>query len=143
MPYALLFIGTVLIVAGIRNTQGQLGKLLVSDFTGAGNFIYWIIAIIVIGSIGYIQGFEKFSRAFMTLIIVGLLLSNQGFFTQFLSAIQSGTAQPAPKTDESLGGSSSSSSGGSSSSSSGGGLSSLLSSNNLASAGEIAMLVMA
>ena len=115
MPYVLLFIGAVLIISGIRNTQGQLGKLLISDFTGSGNFIYWIVSIIVVGSIGYIDGFEKFSRAFMVLIVLALLLSNKGFFTQFVSALKSGTAQPAPATNESVG----YSSGGSGSSGSG------------------------
>lgn len=97
MPFALITIGLALIVSGIKNTQSQLGAQVVKDFTGAGNFIYWVLAIFCVGALGYIPQLDKFSKAFMGLIIVALFISNKGFFSQFTVAIQSGTAN-APTT---------------------------------------------
>ncbi len=95
MPFALLMIGILAVVVGIRDTQKEFGQQLVSDFTGSGNFIYWVISIFAIGFLGYIPELQKFSRAFLSLVILSLLLSNKGFFAQFNSQIQSGTAQAA------------------------------------------------
>lgn len=89
MPFALGIIGLLLIISGARGTYGQLKELLVDDFTGEGNFFYWIVALGVVGSIGYIQGLERFSRTFMALIILAMILSNRGFFNRFMEALQS------------------------------------------------------
>lgn len=96
MPFALVLIGLIMIISGVKNTQSMLGQQLVKDFTGSGNFVYWIVSIFVVGSLGYIPGFEKFSRAFMALIVLTLFLANGGFFQQFTQALQGGTAQAPP-----------------------------------------------
>lgn len=103
MPFALGIIGLLLIVSGARGTYPQLKGLLVEDFTGEGNFFYWIIAIGVVGSIGYVPGAEKFSRMFLALIILSMLIAQQrkgnlggGFFTKFSDALKS--VQPAADT---------------------------------------------
>lgn len=94
MPYALIVFGLLLLVASVRNTQGQLFNLLKSDFTGPHNFVYWFIAIMAIGSIGYIDKLKPISNAFLILVVVILFLSNRGFFAQFQSQIHSSdTAQ--------------------------------------------------
>lgn len=87
MPFALITIALMLIVAGAKGTYGKLKDLLVSDFTGSGNFLYWIVAIGTVGAVGYIPGAEKFSRAFLVLILVAIVLSHRGFFNQFNSAL--------------------------------------------------------
>lgn len=102
-----------MIVAGIRNTQDQLGTLIQGDFVGPGNFIFWVASIVIIGSIGYIKTLETFSRVFLALIVVALFFSNKGFFAQFASALQSGTAKAPPAAQQ--GGSGGGSSGASSS----------------------------
>lgn len=89
MPFALGIIGILLIVSGARGTYPQLKELLVKDFTGQGNFFYWIVAIGVVGSVGYVPSMEKFSRAFLALIIVAMVLSHRGFFAKFMQALQS------------------------------------------------------
>jgi hypothetical protein len=87
MPYALAIIAILLIVSGARGTYGDLKKLLVSDFTGDNNFMYWIAALGAVGVIGYVPQLEKFSRAFITLILISMILSQQGFAQKFLDAI--------------------------------------------------------
>jgi hypothetical protein len=88
MPFALLIIGAVLLVSGVRNTTGGqngLFALLTSDFTdtGQGSFTHWILAILVIGMIGYIDSLQKLSRMFLVLVIISMVVSNGGFFQKF------------------------------------------------------------
>jgi hypothetical protein len=90
MPFALMIIGILLVVAGARGKQTytELKDLLVSDFTGDHNFFSWILALGVAGMFGYVPGMQKLSRAFLFLIFVGLFLANgKGFFRQFQSAL--------------------------------------------------------
>ena len=104
MPFALIAIGLLLIVTGIKGTQSQLAAQLASDFTGAGNFFYWIIAIMAIGAVGYIEPMKGPSRMLLALIIVAMVLSNKGFFAQFQQELQAGSAQAPPASSSSSGG---------------------------------------
>jgi type IV secretory pathway VirB2 component (pilin) len=94
MPFVFLIAGIVLIVAGVRGTSQQLLGLLVGDLTGPHNFVYWVIAIIAIGGLGYIQDLRTFSRALMSLILIVLVLTESkqggggGLFPQLESAIK-------------------------------------------------------
>lgn len=94
MPFALVFIGMLLVISGFQNTYGQLGAQVQKDFTGPGNFIYWIIAIGVVGALGYVKDLEKLSRLVMGLLIVVMVLANRGFFAQLNPALQSGANAP-------------------------------------------------
>lgn len=87
MPFALLTIGLVLTVAAVNGHESDLFTLVKGDFGGPNNFVYWFIAIMVIGSLGYIEKFRPLSHMFLALVLVGLLLHKQGFFNQFQSAI--------------------------------------------------------
>lgn len=98
MPFILLIIGAALVISGIKGTQTTLGKQLQQDFTGPNNFIYWLIALGGIGSLGYVPQLEKFSRTFMALIIIVLFISDKGFFNKFNIAIKEGTTSP-PASD--------------------------------------------
>jgi len=77
------------------STEG-LANLLQGDFTGPDNFIYWLVAIMIIGAIGYVPKMKGISNAFLVLIIVVLFITRGnpkmqggGFFKQFTSAINS------------------------------------------------------
>ncbi len=95
MQFALVFIGLLMVVTGVRNTHAALAAQLRSDFTGPGNFLYWVAAIGVVGSIGYAQTFRSFANMFLALIIIAMVLANKGFFAQFKSALDTGpTASP-------------------------------------------------
>ena len=83
MPIVFGFAGIILIISGVRATTPQLMALLKQDFTGTPNYTQWIIAILLVGFIGYIPKMAELSRAFMVLIVIGLFLSNKGFFAQF------------------------------------------------------------
>lgn len=96
MPFALIIVGIVLLVAGVRDTQTALFTLVKGDFLGQNNFIYWALSILIIGSLGYVPKLQPLSRAFLVLIVVGLFLSKQGFFAQFQTAINSTVALSNP-----------------------------------------------
>lgn len=93
MPFALALIGVIFVTSGVRGTSQDLAALVKGDFTGENNFVYWFIAVIVIGALGYIEDLRDLSRAFLTLIIIVLLLSeNQksgdgGFFAKFTDSV--------------------------------------------------------
>lgn len=110
MPFALLMIGITLIVVAIRNTQAEFVDLVRGDFSGPGNFFWWIVALVLVGSIGYIQKLKGLSDALLLLILLALVLSRGnpsypggGFFKQFLDAIR-GTQSTAAVSSSGPGG---------------------------------------
>lgn len=95
MPFALLIIGIVLLVAGIRNTQCILFAEVEGDFTGTNNFFYWFLAIMIIGALGYVPKLKPISTALLVLVIVVLFLhkgANGGFFQQLTAGFSSDTS---------------------------------------------------
>jgi hypothetical protein len=77
MPFALLFVGLILVTAGVRGKTSELYGLVKGDIEnqpGRAGFIYWLFSILVIGSLGYIDELKPISRAFMALVIVVLFL---------------------------------------------------------------------
>lgn len=125
MPFALTGIGLILIITGFQNTYKEFGSEVQGDFTGQNNFLYWLISILIVGSIGYVKGLETFSRAFMALIIIALILDKKSgtaqgitFFTNLASGLSSGsTSAVNPIGDNVQGGASSTPSNGNSSTS--------------------------
>lgn len=115
MPFALTFVGLLLIVTGFQNTYKQFGALVQGDFTGSGNFIYWLASIGIIGGLGYIKGLESFSRAFMFLILlvlfIGAYKKNSNIFGEVQGDIASGSTSTSPIGAPLGGGGGSSSSG--------------------------------
>lgn len=94
MPFALIIVGILLLVSGVKGTQSDLYKLVESDFTGTNNFVYWSLSILVIGCLGYVPQLRSISRMFMLLVILVLFLKKgSGFFTQFQQAVSSTQSQ--------------------------------------------------
>lgn len=89
MPFLFIVAGLVMIISAVKGTQTQLLALLKADVTGKNNFIYWMLAILVIGSVGYIKELKPLAVALMVLVVIVLFLDSQGVFTQFVSAINS------------------------------------------------------
>ena len=87
MPYALIMIGAVIFLSAIRGDLGTLGSLLKRDLLGGGNFVYWIVAIFILGALGYIKSVKPFSDAFLVLVIIVFVVANKGFFASFQSAL--------------------------------------------------------
>lgn len=94
MPFAFIIVGIVLLVSGIRGSASSLVTLLKGDLTGSDNFIYWILAILAIGALGYIEDFKGLSRAFLALVLIVLVIvedkgTSGGFFAEFTKGISS------------------------------------------------------
>lgn len=96
MPIALIIIGLLMVVTGVKNTYSEFGAQLKSDFTGPGNFTYWIAAITIIGAVGYIKPLQAFANGFLVLVLLSFILKNGGVFDKLKSALQTGaTSTPA------------------------------------------------
>lgn len=93
MPLVLIGSGLILVLVGLNNGSAKLYQLLANDFTGPKNFVYWFLAILILGALGYIPTLEKLSRLFLILVLVVLFLDNGGFFSQFQAFVKSSTAQ--------------------------------------------------
>ena len=91
MPFVFGIVGVILIVAGVRGQTTNLFALLKSDFSGQPNYFEWMIAIFLVGSIGYIKDLSTISRMFMFLVAAGLLYQNRQVFSEFT---QQEKAQP-------------------------------------------------
>lgn len=93
MPFAIIAIGLMLFFVAINGTYKQFGAQLYKDLFGSSGsvgFIYWVLAIVIVGMLGYIPGLQKPANAFLGLIVLGVLLANQGLFAKFEDAITSG-----------------------------------------------------
>lgn len=95
MPLALLLVGILFLTAAVRGDKcdGQqcsdlLFKTLKDDFTGPNNFIYWGIALWIIGAAGYYKPLKPLSNAFLGLVILVLFIANRGFFQKFMDQIR-------------------------------------------------------
>lgn len=98
MPLVFIFIGILLVVAAINNKLPDLKALAAEDFSpsdGSVGFHIWILALFIAGAIGYVKELKPVSTAFLTLIIVSLILANGnpknkggGFFVKFQEALK-------------------------------------------------------
>jgi hypothetical protein len=110
MPLAFIAIGAVFLVAAVRGTvldytvtggkvtsggsTPGLITLIKSDFTGSNNFLIWILALWVLGALGYIPGFKPIANALLVLVVVVMVISNDnktgggGFFTNLENTIK-------------------------------------------------------
>ncbi len=91
MPIVLFIAGVVFLVAAVRGTHTLLFDTLKDDFTGPNNFLYWGIALFVIGAVGYYKPLKPVSNAFMLLVVIVLFFSNRGFFNKFMEQIGAST----------------------------------------------------
>lgn len=96
MPLALVLLGALFLTAAVRGEKcgGQqcatvLFETIKDDFTGPKNFIYWGIALFIIGGAGYYKPLKPLSNAFLGLVILVLFISNRGFFQRFMEQIGS------------------------------------------------------
>lgn len=110
MPFALILIGAIIAVAGIRDTYGitqpdgtpGLWGLIRGDFTTHGGFLVWVAAIAAIGALGYVPRLKPLSVALMTLVLLVLIISNKGVFAQLQSFVQGGADASATVTGSPL-----------------------------------------
>lgn len=89
MPFLLAILAVVFLVTALRGTTTTLFGLIKADFSGSGNYIYWVISLLVIGSIGYVKKLQPVSDMFLALVLIVMMLANKGFFSQFMTAVKS------------------------------------------------------
>lgn len=103
MAFVFLFAGIVILTSGVRGTQDDLFKLVEGDIRpadGSTGFIPWILAILIIGALGYVKQFRSLSHGFMALVIIAMIIKayqrNPQIFDQFNAAlgIKSGSSLP-------------------------------------------------
>lgn len=88
MPFAFLIVGTVLVVSGVRGTTTDLVTLIKGDFQGKDGYLYWMVVILLVGSVGYVPALKPVSRAFLILVLVVLVLkTGTGFFSKFTQSL--------------------------------------------------------
>ena len=80
MPFILILIAAILIIAAFNNSQAALVAELEQDVPP---FLKWALAIVGVGALGWIPGMQTVSRWLLALVLVVMFLKNW-------SAIQSG-----------------------------------------------------
>ena len=95
MAWGLAFIGLILAVATYKGNHNELFALIKRDFSGNDNFIYWVLAIIVLIAVGSIKKVRPVTDAFLILVILVIIVSNRGrgdLFADFLRQVKEGTS---------------------------------------------------
>jgi hypothetical protein len=97
MPFVLVIIGAILIIAAVRNTHGELATALEADIPG---YAKWAAAFFGVGALGWIPGFQGISRMLLALVVVVLVLTNYrqilAGFTALASPPQAAQAPASP-----------------------------------------------
>lgn len=75
MGFAIIFVGVLLAISAVRGTTPQLAALVKSDFTGQGSYLWWLVAVLIIGSVGYIPPLRTLSRAMLVLVVIALIIN--------------------------------------------------------------------
>lgn len=83
MAFVLLIFGAAFVMAGFHDNASKLFQQIGNEFTGTPSFGKWVIAILIIGGIGYIKPVKQIADAFLILVLIVLFLSNRGFFAKF------------------------------------------------------------
>lgn len=95
MAWFFLVSGLLLVTAAINNSHCNLFDLLKADFTGPNNFFYWVLAIVILVSLGSIKQIRPMTDAFLALVILVIVLvaykNNTNLFQYFMQQVRNGT----------------------------------------------------
>lgn len=88
MPLVILVFAVIILFSAINNKLSDLSALVKEDWQPSKgvSFGVWLLAIVVIGVIGYYKPLKAFSNTFLVLVFVAIIISNKGFYSQFASA---------------------------------------------------------
>lgn len=78
MPFFLMAIGVVLLMAAINGRHKELGDLWLSQLRGPGSFLNLLFILLLLGAVGSIRALQPIAIAFMSLIILVVVLTNSG-----------------------------------------------------------------
>lgn len=91
MVILLLIVGVILIVVGLNGKVDEFTGLIKSDFTSDGevaSFPVWVMAIVLIGALGYSKTLKPISNAFLVLVFLAIFITNKGFITKFVDTVK-------------------------------------------------------
>jgi hypothetical protein len=88
MAFLFITAGIFFLVAGVRGQSAAALKQLKGDLVGTDSYLVWLGAILLIGAVGYVDELRPISHAFLILVLIVLLLSNGGFFSQLETQFQ-------------------------------------------------------
>ena len=92
MPFVFLIVGVLFLVLARNGTQGDFETLLKSEFSGQHSFFVWASAIVILGLIGFFKPVRPITDAMIGLIVLVLILKNQGLFRQLNAALNAPVA---------------------------------------------------
>lgn len=89
MPWAFIVCGALMCILAVKSDDSlhQFAATVSNDVSGNSGFIKWIIAIVIIGAVGYLPDMEGLSTAFLVLLVISFVLSNSGVFRKAQEAL--------------------------------------------------------
>jgi hypothetical protein len=96
MAWGFIFIGGLLLVAAWKKKHEELFRLFKDDFTGEGNFVYWVMAIVALVAIGTFKPIKPITDGFLGLIVLVIIIApfrnGRDLFGEFRSQVKEGTS---------------------------------------------------
>ncbi len=96
MAWGFIFIGALFLIAAWKKKHEELFALLKDDFTGEGNFFYWVLAIVFLAAAGTFRPIKPVTDAFMALVILVIIIAQyknkRDIFSEFRAQIKEGTS---------------------------------------------------
>lgn len=96
MAWGFLFVGALFLIAAWKKKHKELFALLKDDFTGDGNFFYWVLAIIALAALGTFRPIRPVTDAFLGLVILVIIIApyrkGRDIFAEIRSQIKEGTS---------------------------------------------------
>lgn len=78
MPFLLLLLGIVMLMAAINGRHKELGDLWLSQVQGPNNFLNILFVLLLLAGMGSISALRPLAIAFMGLLLLVLVLTNSG-----------------------------------------------------------------
>lgn len=75
MPFSLIIIGLILIIAGYNGTQDKLFGMISKVFKEADGFAAWVLISIILGVLASIKEIREPVNAFIILLCIGLVVT--------------------------------------------------------------------
>lgn len=96
MAWGFIFIGMLFGIAAYKKKHQELFDLLKDDFTGEGNFFYWVLAIIALVALGSFRPIKPVTDAFLGLVVLVIIIApyrnGRDLFSELRSQVKEGTS---------------------------------------------------
>ena len=96
MAWGFILVGALFLIAAWKKKHSELFDLLKDDFTGEGNFIYWVLAIIALIALGTFRPIRPITDGFLGLVVLVIIIApyrnGRDLFSEFRSQVKEGTS---------------------------------------------------